>query len=61
MDWHYLLTAIALLLIIEGLLPFINPSVVKRVYQALQEMPERSLRIFGFSSIVAGLILLYLV
>lgn len=61
MNWHDLLNAIALLLILEGLLPFVNPGSIKKVYKAMQEMPERSLRMVGFGSIVVGLMLLYLV
>lgn len=61
MNWHDLLNAIALLLILEGLLPLLKPDGVKKLYKTLQEMPERSLRVVGFLSIGAGFILLYLV
>lgn len=60
MNWHDLLTAIALLLILEGLLPFISPESIKKVYKTMVETPESSLRMFGLASIVAGLVLLYL-
>jgi uncharacterized protein YjeT (DUF2065 family) len=59
-NWHDLLTAIALLLILEGLLPFISPESIKKVYKTMVETPESSLRMFGLASIVAGLVLLYL-
>ena len=61
MNWHDLLTAIALLLILEGLLPFASPNTVKKVYKSIMETPENSLRAFGLVSIVAGLLLLYLI
>lgn len=61
MNWHDLLNAIALLLILEGILPFANPGSIKNIYRAMQEMPERSLRMVGLGSILAGLLLLYLV
>jgi uncharacterized protein YjeT (DUF2065 family) len=61
MNWHDLLNAIALLLILEGLLPFISPESLKKVYQAMMQTPESSLRMIGLASIVAGLVLLYLV
>jgi uncharacterized protein YjeT (DUF2065 family) len=61
MNWHDLLNAIALLLILEGIIPFANPSSLKNIYKTMQQMPERSLRMVGFGSIAAGLLLLYLV
>lgn len=60
-NWNDLLTAIALVLIIEGLLPFAAPSKLKEVYQSMLEMPDKSLRALGFGSMVAGLLLLFLV
>lgn len=59
MNWQDLLTALALLLILEGLLPFASPSSIKKVYKSMIETPESSLRLMGLASIVAGLILLY--
>jgi len=59
MNWHDLINAIALLLILEGLLPFISPAGIKKLYKTMTETPESSLRMFGLASIVAGLVLLY--
>ena len=61
MNWHDLLNAIALLLILEGILPFVSPESLKKVYKAMMQTPESSLRMIGLASIVAGLVLLYLV
>lgn len=60
-NWNDLLAAFALVLIIEGILPFLAPSKLKEVYQSVMEMPDKSLRIMGFSSMVAGLVLLFLI
>lgn len=60
MAWHDLFNALALVLIIEGLIPFISPGGLKKTYLALLQMPESTLRLFGLGGIVAGLILLYL-
>ncbi len=60
MNWHDLLNAIALLLILEGLLPFIKPESIKKIYQTMSQTPESSLRMIGLASIVAGLVLLYM-
>lgn len=61
MNWQDLFTAIALLLIFEGLLPFVSPESLKKLYQSMLDTPESSLRMFGLASIVTGLILLYIV
>lgn len=60
MDWHDLLNAIALLLILEGLLPFVKPESLKKMYRTMAQTPESSLRMIGLASIVAGLVLLYM-
>lgn len=60
-NWNDLLTALALVLIIEGLLPFIAPSKLKEVYQSVLQTPNKSLRVLGLGSMVAGLILLFLI
>ena len=60
MDWHDLINAVALLLILEGLLPFVSPDSIKKLYKTMMETPESSLRMMGLASIVAGLVLLYL-
>ncbi len=61
MNWQDLLTAIALLLILEGLLPFASPESIKKVYKTMSETPESTLRKVGLASIVAGLVLLYII
>lgn len=60
MNWTDLLNAVALLLILEGLLPFASPQSIKKVYKSMMQTPESSLRMIGLASIVAGLVLLYL-
>jgi uncharacterized protein YjeT (DUF2065 family) len=59
--WADLLAAVAILLVLEGLLPFANPSGTRRVFEQLSKMGERELRVAGFISMVAGLVLLFVV
>lgn len=59
--WHDLLTALALLLVLEGIMPFLNPSGMKRVMLVIAQMDDKQLRISGFFAMLAGVILLYLV
>ena len=56
-----LLTALALMLVIEGLLPFLLPGVWRDTFRRLIEMTDGQLRFVGLSSMLAGLLLLYLV
>jgi uncharacterized protein YjeT (DUF2065 family) len=61
MDWNDLWAAFALYLVLEGLMPFANPGGMKRALAQLSELDERTLRIVGFLSMVAGAVLLYYV
>ena len=58
---HDLLVALALVMVIEGVLPFLNPGGMRRMLQMVSEMDDRSLRVGGFISMVLGVITLYLV
>lgn len=57
----FLLTVLAVLLVIEGIPYFAAPSKVKEWAMTLQEIPERTLRIMGFISMAAGLVALYFI
>ena len=61
MDWSDLLTALALVMVIEGLLPFANPEGARRAMQTISQLPARVLRMTGLVSMLAGLGLLYFV
>jgi len=61
MRWHDLFSALALMLVIEGMLPFVNPQRAKAVYEMISRIDERSLRLAGLASMVLGVVLLYLV
>lgn len=53
-----LLTAVALVLIIEGLLPVIAPQAWQQALQELSRYHPKTVRIGGLISMVAGAILL---
>ena len=61
MDWSNLWAAFALYLVLEGLMPFANPGAMKRTLAQLSQLDERTLRIVGLVSMVAGAVLLYFV
>ena len=54
-----ILIGIALLLVLEGLMPFISPSSWKQMISAIMQMSDEALRIAGFLSMMAGVALLY--
>ena len=59
--WHDLLVAVALLLVIEGIMPFLNPAGVRRMLVLVAQMNDSTLRFGGLTSMVLGVLLLYLV
>ena len=59
--WHELLIALALVMVIEGVLPFLNPGAMRRMMLTAAEMDDRSLRTAGLVCMVIGVIMLYLV
>lgn len=56
-----LLTAIALVLVIEGFFPFLSPNLLRRMIFQVVQQNNRSLRVTGLVTMLAGVILLYLV
>lgn len=59
--WQDLLAALALVLVIEGLIPFWRPQALRRMLETLAQLDDRSIRVAGLVSMLAGLLLLYLV
>jgi uncharacterized protein len=55
-----LLTALGLMLVIEGLLPFMAPGFWRETFRRITEMSDGQLRFIGLSSMLAGLLLLFL-
>ncbi|MDC8783667.1 DUF2065 domain-containing protein [Roseateles koreensis] len=53
--------ALALMLVIEGALPLINPTMWRQVFARMLSMTDGQIRFVGLSSILAGLLLLALV
>ena len=58
MDWNDLFAAFALYLVIEGVLPFANPSGWKQSIELIAQLSDRQLRVFGLVSMIAGVVLL---
>lgn len=57
---RYLGGAFALYLVLEGIMPFVNPVATKRLMAKLAQSEPRQLRWGGFISMVVGLALLWM-
>ncbi len=55
---HWLLGAVALMLIVEGLLPFLSPGRWRQVFERATRMSDGQIRFMGLSSMLIGLLLL---
>ncbi|MFK8079083.1 MAG: DUF2065 domain-containing protein [Granulosicoccus sp.] len=56
-----ILTAVCLLLVFEGIMPFLNPAGYKRAARAMLEIPDAQLRIVGLSVMIAGVVFLAII
>mgnify|MGYP006277387783 CR=1 FL=1 len=56
-----LLTAFALMLVIEGILPFLAPMIWRETFRRLVEMSDGQIRFVGMTSMLAGVLLLFIV
>jgi hypothetical protein len=54
-----LFMAFALMLVLEGLLPFMVPQVWREMFRRIIAMSDGQIRFFGLSSMVLGLLLLF--
>ncbi|AOU97375.1 hypothetical protein BI364_04675 [Acidihalobacter yilgarnensis] len=58
--WTHLLVALGLVFVLEGIFPFISPNGLRRTLLQLVQLPNRVLRIIGLSSMLSGLLIIYL-
>ena len=58
--WNEILVAIALVLVVEGIIPFLAPEKFRQALAQLVQMPDQVLRIIGLASMTLGIIFLYI-
>jgi uncharacterized protein YjeT (DUF2065 family) len=58
--WHQIAVAIALVFVIEGVMPFLAPGRWRNMVQLMAELDDRTMRAMGLFSMLLGLGLLYL-
>jgi len=51
-------SAIALVFVVEGLLPFLNPGAWRRVFERALQLSDAQIRLLGLSSLAVGVVLL---
>ncbi len=59
--WQEILTALGLVLVIEGMLPFLRPDSWREAVRKVAQMDDRTLRITGLVCMVCGVLLVYAV
>jgi hypothetical protein len=60
LDSNVFWTAVALVLVLEGLFPFLSPGGWRRTFQRLLVLRDGQLRFFGLCSILLGLAALWI-
>lgn len=59
--WQQLLLAVALVLVIEAIIPSLSPRAYRRAIAALMQLDDRLLRAWALSSMLLGALLVYLI
>jgi uncharacterized protein YjeT (DUF2065 family) len=59
--WDLLLSALALMLVMEGVLPFLSPLAWRKVFERALQLSDGQIRFIGLSSMIAGLVALLLI
>jgi uncharacterized protein YjeT (DUF2065 family) len=61
MMWHELALALCLMLVIEGIIPFVAPRRWRRMLLLIDGIDDGTLRLIGLASMLTGTALLYLI
>lgn len=59
--WHDLGVAFCLVLVIEGIIPFLYPKRWKEMVFMLARVDDTTMRLAGLASMMLGTVLLYLI
>lgn len=57
--WDELLAAFGLMLVLEGILPFLSPNALRQSLLRMAQLEDRTLRWVGLGSMLLGLLVLY--
>ena len=59
--WHDLAVAFCLMLVIEGIIPFLNPGRWRKMLLMLDKIDDNTMRMIGLASMLVGTALLYII
>ena len=59
--WHDIIVALCLLLVAEGIMPFLSPLTWRRMAFKIAQLNDHSLRMIGLASMLVGVAGLYLI
>jgi uncharacterized protein YjeT (DUF2065 family) len=57
--WQNIVIALALVMVVEGVLPFLSPKAWRKMVVSVAQQSDRSMRIMGLISMLVGVITLY--
>ena len=59
--WHELAVAFCLMLVIEGIIPFVSPGRWRKTLLVLDQVDDNTMRMIGLGSMLAGMLLLLII
>lgn len=57
--WEYWLAALGLMLVLEGMMPFLFPKVWRETLGKLAQLQDGQMRFVGLTLMIGGLLLIY--
>ena len=59
--WHELAVAFCLMLVVEGIIPFVSPGRWRKMLLVLDQIDDNTMRMIGLASMLAGTVLLLII
>lgn len=59
--WHELAVAVCLMLVIEGIVPFVAPQRWRKMLLMLDQIDDNTMRIIGLASMLVGTAILVII
>lgn len=59
--WHELAVAFCLMLVIEGIIPFISPGRWRKMLLVLDQIDDNTMRVIGLASMLTGTVMLLII
>jgi len=59
--WHELAVAFCLMLVVEGIIPFVSPGRWRKMLLVLDQVDDNTMRMIGLGSMLIGTVLLLII